>query len=102
MRMAVGLNMPERPVLSLERASQTASGGARAPDRALARRRRERGRRRLDDPRVRGDAAAAVPVKIPIGIDDFREMRREGYTYIDKSFFVREVLDNASKVLLLP
>lgn len=48
------------------------------------------------------DAAPAVPVKIPIGIDDFREMRREGYTFIDKSFFVRDVLDNASKVLLLP
>lgn len=43
-----------------------------------------------------------MPVKIPIGVDDFREMRREGYTFVDKSFFVRDVIDNASKVLLLP
>ena len=41
--------------------------------------------------------------RIPIGIDDFRELRERNLEYVDKSHFIREVLDLAgTKVLLVP
>ncbi len=40
--------------------------------------------------------------KIPIGIDSFRRLRSEGFTYVDKSLFVRDVLDDSAAVILLP
>jgi hypothetical protein len=41
--------------------------------------------------------------RIPIGIDDFRELRERGLEYIDKSHLIRELLDDAGvKVTLLP
>lgn len=40
--------------------------------------------------------------KLPIGIDIFRELRSAGYTYVDKSLFVRDVVDHDAKVILLP
>src|SRR5690349_24915474 len=39
---------------------------------------------------------------IPIGISDFRALREQGFTYVDKSHLVREVLDQGAQVLLLP
>src|SRR5690242_16020797 len=39
---------------------------------------------------------------IPIGISDFRTLREQGFTYVDKSHLVREVLDQGAQVLLLP
>ena len=41
-------------------------------------------------------------IPIGIGIDDFRSLREQGLTYVDKSHLVREVLDNGALVLLLP
>ena len=41
--------------------------------------------------------------RIPIGIDDFRELRELGLEYVDKSHLIREVLDDVGvKVVLLP
>lgn len=39
---------------------------------------------------------------IPIGVDDFRELRERGMEYIDKSHIIREVLDKGAQALLLP
>jgi hypothetical protein len=39
---------------------------------------------------------------IPIGIDDFRALREKGMEYVDKSHFIREVLDKGAEALLLP
>jgi hypothetical protein len=44
-----------------------------------------------------------VPPPIPIGIDDFREIRERGLLYVDKTALVRELLDQAGvQVVLLP
>ena len=40
--------------------------------------------------------------RAPLGYSDFRDLRRAGVTYVDKTAFVAEVLDNPAKVLLLP
>ena len=43
-----------------------------------------------------------MPVRIPLGQSDFRQLRREGLTYIDKSLLIQTVLDDTAHVLLLP
>ncbi|SHO80974.1 Conserved protein, with a weak D-galactarate dehydratase/altronate hydrolase domain [hydrothermal vent metagenome] len=40
--------------------------------------------------------------KLPIGMSDFKEMIEENYYYIDKTNMISEVIDNSSKVILLP
>lgn len=40
--------------------------------------------------------------KLPIGISGFRKLRQRNYHYIDKTLFVREVLDAPEEVLLIP
>ena len=39
-------------------------------------------------------------LKLPIGISDFKEVIEDGYHYIDKTLFVKDVVENGSKVLL--
>ncbi len=39
--------------------------------------------------------------KIPIGIDDFKEIIVDNYLYIDKSLFIKELLDSGAKVTLI-
>ena len=39
--------------------------------------------------------------RLPIGIEDFKEMIENDYYYVDKSGFVKELLDNRSEVSLL-
>jgi hypothetical protein len=39
---------------------------------------------------------------IPIGIDDFRHLREQNLTYVDKTQLVRGVLDHGAQVILLP
>lgn len=44
-----------------------------------------------------------MTLRIPIGIDDFRELRELGAEYIDKSHLIQELLDRPTvKVVLLP
>ncbi|MCT4618794.1 MAG: ATP-binding protein [Marinisporobacter sp.] len=40
--------------------------------------------------------------RIPIGISDFKEMISGNYYYIDKSLFIKEIVEDGSKVILLP
>ncbi len=40
--------------------------------------------------------------KLPIGLSDFKEVREEDYYYVDKSLFIKEVINRSAKVLLLP
>jgi hypothetical protein len=37
---------------------------------------------------------------LPIGIEDFKEMIQEDYYYVYKTLFIKELLDNRSKVSL--
>lgn len=42
----------------------------------------------------------AVKTKLPMGIENFKEMRTEGYYYIDKTGLIRDLLENPGKVNL--
>ncbi len=39
---------------------------------------------------------------LPIGVDDFKEIVTRNYYYVDKSLFIKEVLDNQAKATLIP
>ena len=39
-------------------------------------------------------------VRMPIGVDDFKELR-ENYYFIDKTDFIRQLIDDHSKVTLI-
>lgn len=40
--------------------------------------------------------------RVPIGISDYRELIDEGFYYVDKTDFIRELLEDGSKITLLP
>ncbi|RKZ81439.1 MAG: AAA family ATPase [Candidatus Parabeggiatoa sp. nov. 1] len=40
--------------------------------------------------------------RLPIGLSDFKKLRENDYYYVDKSLFIKEVIDRATEVLLLP
>lgn len=42
----------------------------------------------------------AVKTKLPVGIENFREMRTMGYYYVDKTGLIRDLLENPGKVNL--
>ena len=37
-----------------------------------------------------------APLKIPVGISDFKKQREDGYYYIDKSGLIADLLTNNS------
>ena len=39
-------------------------------------------------------------VKLPIGIEDFREIRTEGFYYVDKTALIEQLLEDWGKVNL--
>ena len=39
--------------------------------------------------------------KLPIGLSDFKRMIEEDYYYVDKSLFIKDILDSGSTVILL-
>ena len=43
-----------------------------------------------------------VKKKLPVGIDDFKEVIEDDYYFVDKSMLINELLDKKSKVTLLP
>jgi len=45
---------------------------------------------------------AGLPIRLPIGISSFRELREGGFYYVDKSMLVDDVLAESAKVLLVP
>ncbi len=40
--------------------------------------------------------------KLPIGTSDFRDIVTGNYYYVDKTLFIKEVIDSGDKILLLP
>ena len=38
--------------------------------------------------------------RIPIGVDDFKEIRDEGYYFVDKSELISDILSERNKVYL--
>lgn len=40
-------------------------------------------------------------VKLPLGIDSFKKIRSENYYYIDKTLFIRELLEHPYQVNLI-
>ena len=40
--------------------------------------------------------------RIGIGISDFKELREEGYFFVDKSLFIQDVIETGAKIILLP
>ena len=42
----------------------------------------------------------AATLKLPVGIEDFKEIRRQGFYYIDKTKLIEQLLDNWGKVNL--
>jgi hypothetical protein len=40
--------------------------------------------------------------QLAIGVSDFRKLRENDYYYVDKSLFIKEVINRSSEVLLLP
>ena len=40
----------------------------------------------------------AVKTKLPMGIENFEEMRTGGYYYVDKTGLIRDLLENLGKV----
>ena len=43
----------------------------------------------------------AATLKLPVGIEDFKKIRRQGFYYIDKTRLVKQVLDRWGKVNLV-
>ena len=39
---------------------------------------------------------------LPIGIDDYKELIEKGYYHVDKTLFIKELLENSPKALLIP
>ncbi len=42
------------------------------------------------------------PLRVPIGLSDFRKLRESGYTYVDKTALVEDILRDTTEALLLP
>lgn len=40
--------------------------------------------------------------KLPVGLSDFKELIEQNYYYVDKTLFIKELLDQGDKALLLP
>jgi hypothetical protein len=40
--------------------------------------------------------------QLPIGVSDFKDMVTGNYYYVDKTLFIKEVIDHGDKILLLP
>ena len=48
----------------------------------------------------RGAKFMAAVLKLPVGIEDFRDIRRLGFYYVDKTELIEQLLDNWGKVNL--
>lgn len=40
--------------------------------------------------------------KLPLGISDFKELQQNNYYFIDKSLFIKEIIDDDAQVILFP
>ena len=39
-------------------------------------------------------------IPLPIGVENFEDLRSKGYYYVDKTFFIKELIDMMGKVNL--
>ncbi len=44
----------------------------------------------------------AQPKKLPMGVSDFQEIIKSNYYLVDKSLLIKEIIEDASKIILLP
>lgn len=42
-----------------------------------------------------------MKLKIPIGLDDFKRLIEDNYTYVDKTLFIEDVIESTASVLLI-
>jgi hypothetical protein len=49
-----------------------------------------------------GNEGVSLLRKLPIGISDFKEIIEDNFYYVDKSLFIKDVLDLVSKATLIP
>ncbi|MCP5108071.1 MAG: AAA family ATPase, partial [bacterium] len=40
--------------------------------------------------------------KLPVGVSDFKDMVTGNYCYVDKTLFIKEIMDKGDKILLIP
>ncbi len=40
--------------------------------------------------------------RLPLGLSDFKEIVKKGYSYVDKTLFIEEIIDSGAKVALIP
>lgn len=50
----------------------------------------------------KGDDISMEIKKIPVGISDFKQIIESNYYYVDKSLFIKDIWDIASKAILIP
>jgi len=43
-----------------------------------------------------------IPKKPPVGVSDFKDIVTDNYYYVDKTLFIKEILDKGDKILLVP
>ncbi len=52
---------------------------------------------------VRSDSDGTEEAKrLPVGVSDFKDMMTGDYYYVDKTLFIKEVIDKGDKILLIP
>lgn len=49
-----------------------------------------------------GCEGGALMKKLPVGIDNFEEVIAQNYYYVDKTLFVKDILDSGAKATLIP
>jgi hypothetical protein len=40
--------------------------------------------------------------KLPVGVSDFNDVVTGNYLYVDKTLFIKEIIDKGDKILLIP
>jgi hypothetical protein len=40
--------------------------------------------------------------KLPVGVSDFKKIIRDNYYYVDKTLFIKEIIDKGDSILLIP
>ncbi len=40
--------------------------------------------------------------KLPVGVSDFKDIVTGNYHYVDKTLFIKEIIDKGDKILLIP
>ena len=46
--------------------------------------------------------AGARPIRYPIGISDFKNLREEGCAYVDKTGLIDDIIAEGAAILLIP